>query len=150
MTEMINKQIDEILPEKGYNFVVFDENWDKSNNFWTYFIKKNNQFYNRNIRIFKSSEILERLNTIEINENNKQVLIFIDDIIGSGSSYVSLFLDNFNSDYNEIDHLKRNYIRLFLVAGIGSLESKKFISDNTPINEDRIRFQSLLDLIYTL
>ena len=144
ITEMINQQIDEILPEKGYNFVVFDETWDKSNNFWTYFMKKTNQSYNRNIQIFKSSEILDRLNIIEINENNKQVLIFIDDIIGSGSSYVRLFLNNFNSDYNKIDQLKRKYIRLYLVAGIGSLESKNFISGNTPIIEDRIRYSKVI------
>ena len=84
------------------------------------------------------------MNTIEINEDNKQVLIFIDDIIGSGNSYVRLFLNNFNSDYNEIDQLKRNYIRLYLVGGIGSLESKIFISRNTPIIEDRIRYSKVI------
>ena len=59
-----------------YYFVVFDESWDHSESFWSYYLTKINQSANHMNQLVKASNLIEILKTEIINEENQKDIIF--------------------------------------------------------------------------
>lgn len=134
------QQIDGIIVDNDYYFVVFDESWDHSENFWSYYLAKVNQSTNHKNKLVKASDLIEILKSERIDERNQKDIIFIDDIIGTGNTFVRRFENNFKKEFERLGKDITKHINFFLISGIGSIESMRLIQQNTPLTRNCIRY----------
>lgn len=122
--------------------VVFDSIWNKSNIFWSYLIKKFTRILGKRISIYKASEILNKLRD---HSNEKDIfLIFIDDVIGTGHQFIKAYNKDFKNQFMEQGCHEKENIKLYLIAGVGSAESRHLISKKTNLILDRIRYSTTI------
>ncbi len=140
MATNLMQQIEGIIVDNEYYFVVFDESWDHSESFWSYYLTKINQSANHMNKLVKASDLIEILKTESIDEENQKDIIFIDDIIGTGNTFVKRFENNFKQDFERLGENITKHINLFLISGIGSIESMRLIQQNTPLTRSCIRY----------
>jgi len=116
-------------------FGVFDNKWIKSNTFWSYFIKKINR---DKILIYKTKELIQCLEGLSHEKDIR--IIFFDDVIGTGNQFINSYKKDFENRFIEKKYNEKKNIKVYLVAGVGSSESRKYISENSVLNEDTIRY----------
>lgn len=140
MSEKLNEIIDGIIVDNDYFFVVFDESWEHSDNFWTYYITKiNNSTIYRN-KMLNASKLIEVLKSEDIDESNQMDIIFIDDVIGTGNTFVKRYEKNLKEELEGMGEEITKYINFYLISGIGSVESMKLIQQKTPLTRNSIRY----------
>ncbi len=144
MAKILNNKIEEVVPEQGYYFVILDDSWNHSNLFWTYYMDKMVKINGYKSKIYKSTELIEKLKEINIDENNEKCLIFIDDLIGTGNSFIKSYKKYFEKDFEIIEENKKRNVKIYLIAGVGSIESMEKISNQTLVNKDRIRYSKII------
>jgi len=140
MSKLINDEIKRVLPPENTitYFGIFENSRNKSSAFWTYFINKINH---NNINVYDVNKIIEELKSNPI--NNEICIIFIDDVIGTGKSFIKSYKKEFEQNVENIENYKK-YVKLYLVTGIGSLESMDLISESTNLDKDRIRYSRII------
>ncbi|MHA1248587.1 MAG: phosphoribosyltransferase-like protein [Candidatus Helarchaeota archaeon] len=143
MAEMINNEILKVLPKENIKtyFGLFEGLRPKSNTFWSYFIEKINKSKNKKIEILNIKEIIKRLENSSIDD--EVYIIFIDDVVGTGCSFIKSYKKEFEPYIKNIN-ISKDKVKVYLIAGIGSIESIDTISNNTDILKDRIRYSKLI------
>jgi len=143
MANSISNEILKVLPKENIKtyFGLFEKSKLKSQAFWTYFIKKYIQSKKMDVEFCEVREIIENLKSTPI--NNLIYIIFVDDVVGTGNSFIKSYKDEFELYIKDIPNYEK-YVKIYLVAGIGSLESIEFISNSTNLNEDRIRYSRII------
>ncbi len=139
--ELLNEEINRILPSKEIEtyFGVFNDSWNKSQEFWSYYIKKNN-LTREGIEIKYMKTILKNLKNGKLKRNS--VIFLIDDVIGTGTQFLKLYSKLFNKEIEKKIH--ENNIKIYLVSVFGSYESRKKISNSTIIGIDQIRYSRVI------
>lgn len=140
MATNLMQQINGIIIDNDYYFVVFDESWDHSESFWSYYLTKINQSANHMNKLVKASNLIEILKTEIINEDNQKDIIFIDDIIGTGNTFIRRFENNLKQEFERLGEDITKHLKLFLISGIGSIESTRLIQQKTPLTRSCIRY----------
>lgn len=93
-----------------------------------------------------SKEFLDFLR--QIDSSKDQYFIFLDDVIGTGNQFTKNFKKEFKEQLNEIIqiHKSNTQFHFYLIAGIGSFASKKYISEQIELfTLDSIRFKISLN-----
>lgn len=137
LIESLRQEIDKIPYTKStkIHLGIFDDLVNKSNSYCSYLMKKT---FKNQCSIDKTSELIEKLEKL-IHEKDIRI-IFIDDVIGTGQQFIESYKKYFEKHFIERKYHEKSNIRLYLVACIGSEESREYISENSYLNEDAIRY----------
>ncbi|MEE9379509.1 MAG: hypothetical protein V3V33_15905 [Candidatus Lokiarchaeia archaeon] len=144
MRQAIVKQIEK-LPygdDDKLIFIILNELQTKSQMFWSYFTNHYLEVPNRKIRIMESNKVPKYLS--EYSAENRLFLIFIDDVIGTGTQFIKFYKNDFHRQYEKYITKKNSKFNFYLVAGVGSEESFEYISKNSLISESHIRYSRII------
>lgn len=144
MTQKIKDIIERIHygPDTKIFIGVFDDLVNKSNSYCSYLIKKSNIMSNKKIPIYRTSNLIDKIKTLSKNDNT--IIIFIDDIIAKGFQFLKSYKKYFEREYKEKNFDRRENIKLYLITCIGSSESVRYISKNTLLNVDSIKYVKVI------
>lgn len=120
--------------------VLFEKTRLKSQDLWMNIIPKFSEY---KFKVIKSIELLDVI--VKLKSNKNFYFIFPDDIIGSGEQFVKYFKEDLGKSISKIFKVKSNKsnIKIILIAGVGSVESKERILKEIPII-DVIRFRKTI------
>ncbi|MFX0072186.1 MAG: tetratricopeptide repeat protein [Candidatus Hermodarchaeota archaeon] len=139
MSTNLIKLINDIVEEIEYAYIIlFRGARYKSQDPWVYFTKK---FSGEILNCIEINKLPELLSSLE--DNRDYYFIFLDDVILTGTQFVDFFEDEMIDIIDDLEFISNsnNYIHFYLIAGVGSFDSKKYISKNLKIfTEDRIRY----------
>ncbi len=144
MTQDLVKQI-KTLPFRDDDeliFIILNELNIKSQMFWTYFMQHYLDFISSNIKIKKSNKIPKFLS--KYTGEHRLFLIFIEDVIGTGRQFIKFYKNDFHNQYIKYKIQKNSLFKFYLVAGIGSEQSYKYISENSILSESHIRYSRVI------
>ena len=71
-------------------------------------------------------------------------MIFIEDVIGTGRQFIKFYKNDFHNQYVKYNIQKNPIFNFYLIAGIGSEQSFKFISKNSILSESHIRYSRVI------
>jgi len=77
-------------------------------------------------------------------ENHRLFLIFIEDVIGTGRQFIKFYKNDFQNQFEKLKIQKNSKYTFYLVVGIGSEQSFKYISENSIISESHIRYSRVI------
>ncbi len=123
-------------------FIILNELNTKSQMFWTYFVKHYLDFKSQKLEIKKSNQIPKFLSSYT--GEHKVFLIFLEDVIGTGRQFIKFYKNDFHNQYEKYNIQKNSNFKFYLVAGIGSEQSFKFISKNSILSESHIRYSRVI------
>ena len=139
MGRLILNEFNNIIEEpKNAYIVFFKKGWQKSQNAWSYFTQKlSKECYNK----LKIEDLKGFLSNMR--KDQKYILIFLDDVILTGSQFIDFFEDEMINLIDDIEEivLSNENVHFYIVAGLGSFVSRKNISQQISLfEEDSIRF----------
>jgi len=139
MGRLILNEFNNVVEEpKNTYFISFKNGWQKSQDTWSYFTQKlSNEHYNK----LKIEDLKYFLSKIKIDQ--EYTFIFLDDLILTGSQFKDFFEDETIEFIDDIEEIKlsNENVHFYIVAGLGSFISRKYISQNINLfEEDSIRF----------
>ena len=117
---------------------VFDNLVHHSNAYYSYVMDKTFNINGKKAYCYKTSALVNKLN--RLTEDQDITIVFVDDVVGAGQQFVRSYKKYFEKDFKKYGLDKKKNIKLYLVSCVGSSESLKYISDNTILNEDTIRY----------
>lgn len=136
INENLKREIEKLPFKKSSKIFlgIFDDLVNKSNSFCSYLMKKaiKNRF-----SIYKTTELIQKLENLTQKKDIR--IIFVDDVIGTGQQFIDSYKKYFEKDFVD-KKLNNNNIKLYLIACVGSEESREIISKNSYLNEDTIRY----------
>jgi tetratricopeptide (TPR) repeat protein len=139
MQESLISLIKNIVEDLKYACIIlFEGGRQKSQDPWVYFTKK---FSGENVICIKINELPEILSNLEDEQN--YYFIFLDDVILTGTQFVDFFNDELKNYITNLEIISNSnkYIQFYLIAGVGSFDSRRCISQKIGLfNEDRIRY----------
>lgn len=139
MSDLILKEVNNIIEDPKNAYIISLKNgWQKSQEAWTYFTKK---ISGESFKSLKIDELKEFLTNIK--EHEEYYFIFLDDVIGTGSQFVDFIIDEIGDVINDIEEInkKSENVNFYLIAGLGSFMSKRYISKKISLfKENTIRF----------
>ena len=143
MQESLISLIKNIVEDLKYVYIIlFEGGRQKSQDSWVYFTKK---FSGEIITCIKINELPKILSNLEDEQN--YYFIFLDDVILTGTQFVDFFNDELKSEIHNLEMISNSnkYIQFYLIAGVGSFDSRRDISHAIGLfNEDRIRYDTIV------
>ena len=143
MGRLILKELNNIVEDPKNSYIISLKNgWQKSQDTWLYITQRLSEESFNILGIEDLKEFLKK-----INDNQEYNFIFLDDVILTGSQFVTFFEEDMSTDIDDIEEINLNNekIHFYIVAGLGSFVAKRFLSQKIQLFEENlIRFSHTL------
>jgi len=144
MEDYLLKLISQVAPKTKHKvkLVVFKSGFQESGNMWTYFTK----FYlDQKYEVITVAKLIEDIRNLNVED--ERYYIFMDDVVGTGDQFIRTFKNELSITLEDFIDMRENLPKTHfkLIAGVGSWESKKKISETLKVlSESDILFEKTI------